>query len=173
MGKAFRELDELDRKIIAALEKDGRKAYREIGRGLGVPEATVRSRVTKLLENGHIRITAVGNPLGLGVEVVAITLIRVRPGHVEETADVLSRYPNVRFVGTSFGSADIIVQTLHPSLQRLHHFISQEIPRAAPAITSTETFQLANVVKSSWAWGEWFEELERLDREVLEVQQER
>lgn len=54
-------------------------------------------------------------PPRLGV-VVAITPIRVRPGHVEETAEV---------------------------------------------------------VKSSWAWGEWFEELERLDREVLEVGQKK
>lgn len=152
-----RELDALSRRIIAALEEDGRKTYREIGRELEIPEATVRSRVAKLLEGDYIRITTVGNPLKLGVEVVAVTLIRVKPGCAEETANILAGYPNVRFVGTSFGSADIVIQTLHPSAQKLHQFIAQEIPRAAPAIVSTETFQLAEVVKSSWAWSEWFD----------------
>lgn len=157
------KLDELDRKIIVALEENGRKAYREIGRDLDVSEATIRFRIGKLLEDGHIRITAIGNPMSLGVEVMAITLIRVEPGHVEETAKVLAGYPNVRFVGVSFGSADIVIQTLHSSLQKLHQFVAQEIPQAASVITHTETLQLAEVIKSSWAWSEWFELQDQLD----------
>lgn len=161
---AFVNLDELDRKIIVALEKDGRRSYRDIGRDLNIPEATIRLRVAKLLENDHIRITAVGNPMSLGVQVVAITLIRVKPGHVEETAKVLASYPNVRFVGSSFGSADIIIQTLHRNVQSLHQFVTHEIPNTAQAVTSTETFQLAEVIKSSWAWGEWFELQKQLEQ---------
>jgi Lrp/AsnC family transcriptional regulator for asnA, asnC and gidA len=161
--RALVDLDSLDRKIISALEEDGRRAYREIGRELHVPEATVRSRIGRLLSNGYVRITAVGNPLSLGVEVVAITLVRVRPGMAGETAKALAHYPNVRFVGTSFGSADIIIQTLHSSVRRLHEFVSQELPEVAPAVTSTETFQLADVIKSSWAWSEWFELQDQLE----------
>lgn len=152
------ELDDLDLKVIAALEDDGRRPYRDIARELGMPEATVRSRVNRLRENGMIRITAVGDPLRLGVEVAAITLIRVRPGAVDETAEALAAYPNVRFVGTSFGSADIIIQTLHRDLASLHDFISRELPWVAPDVTRTETFQLARTVKSSWNWRAWFEE---------------
>jgi Lrp/AsnC family transcriptional regulator for asnA, asnC and gidA len=152
------KLDELDRQIVMALEDDGRRPYRDIARELKVPEATVRSRVNRLLEGGIIRITAVGNYFKLGVHVVAISLIRVKPGHVEETARVLEGYPNVRFVGTSFGSADIIIQTLHADIRSLHYFLTQELPKVAPHITSTETFQLAEVRKSSWDWRAWFEQ---------------
>jgi len=45
------------------------------------------------------------------------------------------------------------------TLESLHRFISQEVPRAAPAITKTETFQLARTVKSTWNWRTWFEGL--------------
>lgn len=152
------KLDSLDRGILMALEDDGRRPYRDIARELDVPEATVRARVNRLLEAGLIRITAVGDPLKLGVHVVAISLIRVKPGYVEETAAILERYPNVRFVGTSFGSADIIIQTLHPDIRSLHHFLTQELPKVAPHVTSTETFQLAEVRKSSWDWRAWFEQ---------------
>jgi Lrp/AsnC family transcriptional regulator for asnA, asnC and gidA len=152
------KLDSLDRRILMALEDDGRRPYRDIARDLDMPEATVRARVNRLLEAGLIRITVVGDPLKLGVHVVAISLIRVKPGHVEETAAILEGYPNVRFVGTSFGSADIIIQTLHPDIRSLHRFLTQELPKVAPHVTSTETFQLAEVRKSSWDWRAWFEQ---------------
>lgn len=150
-------LDPLDRKIIGALETDGRRPYREISRELGVPEATVRFRVNRMIKDDFIRITTVGNLMKLGVEVVAITLISVKPGLIDDTADVLATYPNVRFIGTSFGSADILIQSVHANTQALHQFISREIVKATPAITKTETFQLSKVVKSSWDWSNWFE----------------
>ena len=149
-------LDELDKKIIVALEVDGRRPYRDIARELGVAEATVRARVGRLVDGHLIRITAVGDPLSLGVEVAAITLVRTKPGHVRETAEALVRFPSVRFIGTSFGAADVILQTLHPDIRGLHAFISEELPKAAPHISSTETFQLADVLKNSWDWREWF-----------------
>ncbi len=151
-------IDALDQALIVALEDDGRRPYREIARELGVSEATVRGRVGKLVELGYIRITAVGNPLRLGFDVVAITLIRVRPGTVEEVAARLAEFANVRFVGMSFGSADIIIQTLHANVQSLLKFIGTTLPAAAPGIASTETFQLAEVLKSSWDWRAWFDE---------------
>jgi Lrp/AsnC family transcriptional regulator, regulator for asnA, asnC and gidA len=152
------KLDALDQSIIVALEDDGRKPFREIARELNVAEATVRARVNRLLEAGLIHITAVGDPLKLGVEVMAIILIKVKPGGIRETAEILAKYANVRFVGTAFGSADIILQTLHPNLQSLHDFVSRELPLAAPLITNTETFQLAERVKSTWNWRTWFEQ---------------
>ena len=150
------KLDTLDQQIIVALEDDGRRPYRDIARDLDVAEATVRARVGRLVESGLIRITAVGDPLRLGVNVVAISLIRVKPGCVQDVAETLKGYPNVRFVGTSFGAADIIIQTLHADVKALHRFVSQDLPRAAPDITRTETFQLAEVLKSSWEWKAWF-----------------
>lgn len=149
-------LDELDRKIIRQLSQDGRRPYRQIARELGVAEGTVRLRATRLMENGYIRIAAVGNALQLGVEVMAVTLLRVEPRSIAEVAKELATYSNVRFVAASFGSADIIIQTLHRSQKELHRFLTQTLPSAMPAIKSMETFQLAEVLKSSWDWEAWF-----------------
>ncbi|MEJ2357163.1 MAG: Lrp/AsnC family transcriptional regulator [Deinococcales bacterium] len=151
-------LDELDKAIIVALEDDGRRPFRDIARDLDVAESTVRSRVARLQERRLIHITAVGDPLQLGVEATAIFLGRVRPGTVGESAASLARLPYVRFVGTSFGQADIVIQTLHNSVKELHAFVSEELPRRCPEVTSTETFQLAEVLKSSWDWREWFDQ---------------
>ncbi|WP_210495225.1 Lrp/AsnC family transcriptional regulator [Microvirga antarctica] len=150
-------LDDLDRRIVSALARDGRRPYRDIARELGVSEGTVRSRMTRLQDEGLIRVTAVGSPLALGVGVVALILVRIRPGHVQDAAKRLTAFPNIRFVGTSFGSADITIQSLHRDVKDLHRFVSETLPSAIPEITSTETFQLAEVLKSTWTWGDWFE----------------
>lgn len=154
-------IDDLDKRIIVALEEDGRRPYRDIARDLDVAEATVRSRVSRLSEAGLIRITAVGDPLTLGVSTAAITLIRTRPGTVHAVARELARLPHVRFVGVSLGSADVVIQTLHRDIRSLHDFVATDLPRLAPDIVSTETLQLADVLKSSWDWRAWFAEADR------------
>lgn len=158
MAKAI--LDEIDRAIIAALAKDGRMSFREIGRQLDVSEGTVRVRMSRLQDENLIRVTLVGSPLALGVGVSAMTMLRVKPGHVRETAETLSQLKNVRFVGLSFGPADVMIQSLHKDVADLHRFVSELIPEVAPAVTSTDTYQLAEVMKSSWTWGDWFEYLD-------------
>ena len=150
-------LDDLDRHIIAALARNGRAPYREIARELGVSEGTIRNRVGRLTKEKLIRITAVGDMMALGVDVVATVNIRVNPGHVEKVAEMLVEYPNVRFVATSFGSVDIIIQVLNKDIQSLHDFVNQELPRLSSEITGTETFQLSRVLKSAWTWDDWFD----------------
>ncbi len=164
-------LDTLDKNIIAALEKDGRRSFRDIGHDLGVPETTVRNRVNRLVKKELIEISATGNPLKLGVNTIAISLVKVKLGQSDKVAKVLAAYPNVRFVGTTFGAADIIIQTLHKDPDNLYQFLTEEIPRAAPEVTDVQTFQLHEMLKSSWEWSKWFEgftpaEVPKLDASV-------
>ena len=150
-------LDRLDRQIIAALSRDGRMSYRELARSRDISEGTVRMRLSRLQDENLVKVTLVGSPLALGVGVYVMIMLRVKPGHVREVAEALVKFPNVRFVGLSFGPADLFIQSLHKDVGDLHHFVSDVIPKAAPAVTSTETFQLAEVMKSSWTWADWFE----------------
>lgn len=151
-------LEPLDRKILAALSDDGRRPYRDIARELDISEGTVRQRMARMIERGLIRISAVGSPLNLGFDAVAIVMIQVKPGAVDEVARKLSAIPHARFVGTTFGSADIIMQTIHPTTQDLRDFVSNKLPRMmGDSIVRTETIQLTNVLKSAWTWDDWWE----------------
>jgi Lrp/AsnC family transcriptional regulator for asnA, asnC and gidA len=160
-------LDHTDRAIIAALARDGRMSFRNIARQLDISEGTVRTRMTRLQDENLIRVTLVGSPVALGGGVSAMVLLRVKPGHVRETAEILGNLKNVRFVGLSFGPADIILQSLHKDVGDLHRFVSELIPEVAPAVTSTDTFQIADVTKSSWTWGDWFEHLDTDQADAL------
>jgi len=48
-------VDETDRKIIAALDRDASRNSKEIARRLGMNESTVRKRISVLKENGVIK----------------------------------------------------------------------------------------------------------------------
>jgi Lrp/AsnC family transcriptional regulator for asnA, asnC and gidA len=54
-------LDDLDQKIIALLQFDGRKSNNKIGKELGISADSVRRRIDRLVRNEVIRIRAVIN----------------------------------------------------------------------------------------------------------------
>ncbi|MCL4187722.1 MAG: Lrp/AsnC family transcriptional regulator [Rhodobacteraceae bacterium] len=152
------DLDTTDLDIVAELSADGRRPFREIARKLGVSEGTVRARVGRMQEQGVIRFAAVGSPTALGVACNALVLIKVRPGSVNEAAERLAGLPHVRFVGTTLGSSDIAIQTLHASFEELYRFVAEGIPVLVPDVVATETLQVARVLKSEWNWAEWLRE---------------
>src|SRR6476659_9284665 len=71
-----RSLDAIDRGIIEALQENGRAPFRAIAAHVGVAEATVRSRYSRLVDDGILLVTGVTNPLGLGFEAQAMIGIK-------------------------------------------------------------------------------------------------
>lgn len=79
------ELDAKSKAIIEALQQDGRRSYAEIGRDIGMSEAAVRQRVSKLTAAGVMQIVAVTSPLQLGFHRQAMIGVKVS-GDITETA---------------------------------------------------------------------------------------
>ena len=64
----LRRVDDVDRKIIEALQHNGRESFRGIAARVGVSEATVRARYGRLTSEGILQVVGVTNPLGLGFD---------------------------------------------------------------------------------------------------------
>lgn len=47
-------MDDLDRRLIAALRRDGRATLAELAHDLGVTRTTVRARMAKMVASGEI-----------------------------------------------------------------------------------------------------------------------
>lgn len=63
----FKNLDEIDRKILKHLSENGRLSNAELGRLVNLTRAAVRERVNQLIDHGIIdRFTIVVNPLKAG-----------------------------------------------------------------------------------------------------------
>jgi len=144
-------IDEVDRQILLHLQRDGRLTNSEIGRRLGLAEGTIRRRIDRMLADGIVHIAAVANPFKIGLPIVVLIGIDVDPPRLEEAARRLVEMPQVRYVGYSTGTYDIIVEALFPSNQALLHFLTNELAKIR-GIRKTETSLQLDVLKRSYEW---------------------
>jgi Lrp/AsnC family transcriptional regulator for asnA, asnC and gidA len=152
MSRAGRaELDPIDLGIVQALQADGRRPFTRIARDLGVSEAAVRQRVTRLEAGGTLQIVAVTDPGALGFRIMAMLGISVRPGAAEQVAAALERLPEVAYLVLVAGSFDLLVEVVCEDNEHLLRWLGDDLG-AIDGIRSTETFVYLRLVKESYTW---------------------
>jgi Lrp/AsnC family transcriptional regulator for asnA, asnC and gidA len=144
-----RRTDELDRRIIEALQANGRESFRSIAARVGVSEATVRARYARLTTEGILQVVAVTNPLGLGYEQA---LVGVKTsGSPENAADTIARWPEADYVIATAGQFDLVVELVAADRRHLLELTSRL--RSLPDVVSTETFVYLEMWKQLYDWG--------------------
>jgi Lrp/AsnC family transcriptional regulator for asnA, asnC and gidA len=146
-----RPVDELDRKIIKMLQKDGRLSNTEIARALETTETTIRKRIAHLLDERLISIVAVPTPEASGMNLSAIIGISVELTAIHEVGDAVRSYPEVRYVGMSAGRYDLMIEAFFADQEHLLEFITDKLGSLS-GITSLETSIILKVVKFSYEW---------------------
>lgn len=144
-------LDDVSKAIIEQLQQDGRRPYASIGKAVGLSEAAVRQRVSKLLETGVMQIVAVTDPLQVGFSREAMIGIEV-DGDMEAVADLLSGMDEISYIILTAGSFDIILEVVCEDDEALLEVINRKI-RAIPGVRRTETFMYLKLRKQSYTWG--------------------
>jgi Lrp/AsnC family transcriptional regulator, regulator for asnA, asnC and gidA len=142
-------LDLTDRCVITLLQVDGRLSHTEIARRLGIPEATVRRRMRRLLDEGTIQIVAHPEPYQIGYGVHAIIGLRVQPGKVMDVLAILRPLRQVRYVGATAGTYDIVIETFFRDNDELREFLMVTLGQI-PGLQSTETSYLLQIAKRSY-----------------------
>lgn len=108
------QLDELDRKILAEMQRDSSQSLDEIARKVGSSKTPVWNRIRKLREAGVIvRETAILDPEALGLEACFFVLIRTSEHEAEwqrRFLDVLRRRPEVQEAHRLAGDIDYILK---------------------------------------------------------------
>jgi Lrp/AsnC family transcriptional regulator for asnA, asnC and gidA len=144
-----RRVDDLDRRIIEALQENGRESFRRIAARLGVSEGTVRARYARLTSEGILQVVAVTNPLGLGFEQA---LIGVKTsGPPSEVAAQISRWPEADYVVVTAGQFDLVVELVASDRRGLLELTNRL--RALGGVVSTETFFYLEMWKQLYDWG--------------------
>src|SRR5881398_704231 len=144
-----RRTDELDRGIIEALQANGRESFRAIAARVGVSEATVRARYTRLTNEGILQVVGVTNPLGLGFEQA---LVGVKTsGPPSAVADEISKWPEADYVVVTAGQFDVVVEVVASDRRDLLALTDRM--RALDGVVSTETFFYLEMWKQLYDWG--------------------
>lgn len=144
-------LDEVSRSIIEQLQTDGRRPYATIGKAVGLSEAAVRQRVTKLIDSGVMQIVAVTDPMQVGFNREAMIGIEVE-GDIEKVAEVIAKMPEVSYLVITAGTFDILLEVVCEDDEALLEVINRKI-RALPGVRRTETFMYLKLRKQIYTWG--------------------
>ena len=144
-------LDDVGKAIVEQLQQDGRRSYATIARAVGLSEAAVRQRVTRLQDAGVIQVVAVTDPLQLGFRRQAMVGVRV-DGEITAVADALAEMPEVDYVVITAGSFDVLVEAVCEDDDHLLELVGRRI-RGVPGVRSTETFVYLKLRKQHYDWG--------------------
>jgi len=132
---AANRLDEIDRKILAELQDDGRMTNVELARRVGISAPPCLRRVRTLEEAGYIRgYHADVNARELGFEVQVFAMVGL---HSQAEADLSAfeqrcrDWPLVRECHMLNGEIDFILKCVAPDLSSFQSFLTEELTSAA------------------------------------------
>ncbi len=149
---AMRQIDQVDRKIIALLNQDGRMPSAEIARRLGgITARAVANRINALMEEGIIQVRAIVNPEALGFGVLADVFIEVEPGRVQEVSCRLADLPQISYLACATGETDIIASVRARDIQELYDFVIETLGRV-PGVRHTQSYTLPLCIKENASW---------------------
>ncbi len=118
-------LDKIDLEIIRLLQTDGRMASSEIAKATGVPEATIRYRLKKLIDRKFIQIVAAANPIKLGFGIAASISIDADTKQVEAVIRDLEEIELIAYIAQMTDLPNVILEAYIESIHELHDILSQ------------------------------------------------
>ncbi len=144
-------LDDVDRAIITELQVDGRMSYTDLAPRVGLSQAAVRQRVTKLIDRGVMQVVAVTDPLSLGMTTQAMVGITVS-GDVRTVAAAVSACPEAEYVLITAGRYDVLAEVLCEDNESLLSLVNDRL-RSIDGVASTEVFSVLKTEKMTFSWG--------------------
>tara|TARA_B100000780_G_scaffold204162_1_gene144986 strand:- start:280 stop:708 length:429 start_codon:yes stop_codon:yes gene_type:complete len=134
-------LDDIDRKIIARLQIDGRATVTTLAGVLELARGTVQTRLTRLIDSRTIkRFTIDLNTLEANELVRAVMMIEVRGNTANAVQKALKRMPEVSALHRTCGVWDLVVELETTSLYEFDSVLS--LIRELPGISNSETCPL-------------------------------
>ncbi|SFC41050.1 Lrp/AsnC family transcriptional regulator, leucine-responsive regulatory protein [Bosea sp. CRIB-10] len=146
------KLDEIDRRIVQALQADGRISVQELAGKVGLSPSPCARRVRLLEEAGIIEgYVAIVNQekLGLPVSVFAsIKLERQREEELDRFAAAVSRWPEVADCYLMTGQRDYLLRIIVSDLAAYERFLKDKLTRLDNVASIESSFALGRVKRS-------------------------
>ena len=137
------EMDEFDRKIIAALVEDGRMTVTDLAVQVGLSKTPCQVRLKRLVEQGVIRgFRAMVDPAKLGMDHVAFAEVKLsdtRETALREFNAAVRRIPEVEECHMIASSFDYLLKVRTADIRRYRTVLGEKIS-SLPHVASTSTF---------------------------------
>ncbi len=146
-----REIDSADRRILRALQADGRLSNAELARRVGLSESACWTRTRQLFESGTIKsVHAIVDPAAVQQETIAlvgVVLDRSTPDSFAAFETATQTLPQVLECFLVAGEVDYFMKVRVRDLPAFHRFHAEKII-ALPGVRQVRTFFVLNEVKT-------------------------
>src|SRR6478672_5866394 len=103
-------LDEIDRRIIAELTRDGRMSVTQVAENVHISRAHAYSRIARLTGEGVLtKFTALVDPIKAGLRSSAYVTLKVQQHSWRELKERLRAIPEVHHIALVGGDFDVIL----------------------------------------------------------------
>ena len=121
--------DAIDSKAIAALQRDGRASWADLGSALGLSAPAAAERVRKLHENGTIRgVSALLDPEAAGFPVLAFVAVTLAAqGKRTAFLEAVRRHDLIQECHHVAGDDDFLLKVRCRSLPELERMLADEL----------------------------------------------
>ena len=139
MVLATEELDELDIRLLDALQRNARSTFAELGSVVGLKAPAVHDRVKRLEQRGYIqRYSALLDAKRLGLNLTAFVACYTAPDcRYDEFTRMLGDMPEVVEVHSVAGEETFVVKVVTRSTQHLDDLLARL--KAMPGMARTRT----------------------------------
>ena len=148
-------MDNLDRKILLALQQHGRETNIKLARQLGVAPSTMLERVRRLEENGFVqgyRAIIDSKALGLNLQgFVAVILTRHDREFIRDFEDGVQQITNVRACYHITGRFDYLLHVAARDLVHWGELVKEQIA-SINGIAKLESFLVLSEIKEDKGW---------------------
>ncbi len=148
-------MDLLDRKILAALQIEGRRRNADLAREFEVAPSTMLERIRRLEERRYLTgYRAMVDPKSLGLTVqalISITLGQHSSATIRPFEEGIRDIPYVRVCYHLSGRFDYLVHVAAKDLDHLGRLVKEEIA-SLPGVGKSETFLVFSEVKADRGW---------------------
>ena len=141
-----RRVDELDARLLRALDEAPRVGVLELSRRLGVARGTVQARLDRLVERGVIASFAPTlDPVAMGYTVTAFATLEISQGQGQAVLAHLRAIPEVLEVHTITGPGDMLCRVVARSNDDLQHVLDR-VTQYPEIVRTSTVIALSNPV---------------------------
>ena len=128
-----------DARILAVLQRDGRRPYAELGAEIGISGPSAHERVKKLEARGVIQgYAAIVDPAALGYGILAFSWITQAPGTTShDLTEAFAAIPEIEECHHITGEADYLIKVRARDTRDLERVLRRV--QATPNVFQTET----------------------------------
>jgi len=146
----MRQIDQIDRKMLALLQQDGRISVTDLAARAGLSKTPCQNRLKRLVAEGVILgFRALVDPVKLGLDHVAFTQVRLsdtREKALEEFSAAVRLIPEVEECHMIAANFDYLLKVRTSDIRSYREVLGEKLS-SLPHVASTSTFVAMESVK--------------------------